>query len=322
MQEQERIASEWMRRKIISGLAIGLGLALILALLAGWQWREAETQRQVAEVQHRAALSRQLAAQAIPLSSQGLLDRALLLSQEALRASETIEARSALLTALQYSPRLTTLLKGHDGPVTSMAFSPNSKILASGGDDGSVILWDPQSRQQIGEPLRGHDVLADVGVSSVAFSPNGKVLASGSGDGNVILWDLQTRQQIGESLRGHNNWVKSVAFSPDGRMLTSGSSDNNVILWDPQTRQQIGEPLRGHDVLADVGVSSVAFSPNGKVLASGSGDNVIILWDVDIESWKERACRTANRNLTPSEWAQYLGNEPYHKTCSNVPEGR
>src|SRR5918996_926899 len=55
MQEQERIASEWMRRKIISGLAIGLGLALILALLAGWQWREAETQRQVAEVQRREA---------------------------------------------------------------------------------------------------------------------------------------------------------------------------------------------------------------------------------------------------------------------------
>jgi WD40 repeat protein len=155
----------------------------------------------------------------------------------------------------------------------------------------------------------------------VAFSPDGRMLASGSRDSDVILWDPQTGQQIGEPLGGHDDWVNSVAFSLDGRMLTSGSSDNNVILWDPQTGQQIGEPLRGHDVLGDVGVGSVAFSPNVRVLASGSGDNIVILWDVDIESWKERACRTANRNLTQSEWTQYLGNEPYHKTCSNAPEG-
>jgi len=146
-QEQERVARERMRRWLISGLASGLGLALILALVAGWQWwvanarqREAEEQRQVAEVQRqeaerwrRTALSGQLAAQAISLSSQGLLDRALLLSQEALRISETTEARSALLTTLQYSPGLTTFLRGHDGPVGSIAFSLDGRILASGG---------------------------------------------------------------------------------------------------------------------------------------------------------------------------------------------
>jgi hypothetical protein len=268
MQEQERIANERRRRRIISGLAMGLGIALILATLAGWQWLEADTWRRI-------ALSGQLAAQTISLSSQGLLDRALLLSQEALRISETTEARSALLTALQYSPGLTTFLRRHDGPVGSIAFSPDRRILASGGYDRTVILWDPQSRQPIGEPFKGHDA-----------------------------------------------GVSSVAFSPDGRTLASGSGDSTVILWDPQTRQQIGEPLRGHDVLGDVGVSSVAFSPNGRVLASGSGDNIIILWDVDIEPWKERACRIANRNLTLSEWAEYLKNEPYHQTCPNVPEGR
>jgi WD40 repeat protein len=112
--------------------------------------------------------------------------------------------------------------------------------------------------------------------------------------------------------------VNSLAFSPDGRILASGGYDSSVILWDPQRGQRIGEPLK---IPGGSGVNSVAFSPDGRILVSGGDDGSVILWDVDIESWKERACRTANRNLTQSEWTQYLGNEPYHKTCSNAPEG-
>jgi WD40 repeat protein len=150
------------------------------------------------------------------------------------------------------------------------------------------------------------------------------MLASGSVDGIVILWGTQSGQQIGELLRGQNYLgVSTIAFSPNGKILAvAGRYDTHggtVILWDTQSRQQLREPLRGQSYL---GVSTIAFSPNGKMLASGGDDGSVILWDVDIDSWKERACRIANRNLTRSEWTQYLGNEPYHKTCPNVPEGR
>jgi WD40 repeat protein len=187
-----------------------------------------------------------------------------------------------------------------------------------------VTLWDTQRHQQIGEPLRipGIDW-----VNSIAFSPDGKILASSDDDGLVTLWDTQRHQQLGEPFRIPGLGVNSVAFSPDGKTLAFGGDDGtghlSVTLWDTQRHQQLGEPLRipGGGWVSGTSIS-IAFSPDKKILAVGSGNSLVILWDVDIESWKERACRTTNRNLTRSEWKQYLENEPYHKTCSNVPEGR
>jgi len=172
--------------------------------------------------------------------------------------------------------------------VTSVAFSPDSTILASGGcsektsaqgcASGAIQLWDVQSQQAIGQPLKGHST----GVTSIAFSPRGTTLASGSWDATIILWDVATQQSIGQPLKGHTNIgllpgvVAALAFSPDGTLLASGSWDTTIILWDVVTHQSLGEPLTGHTNW----IFSVVFSPDGTILASGSGDTTIILWDV------------------------------------------
>ena len=163
----------------------------------------------------------------------------------------------------EISPYLIANLEGHAGWVTSVSFSPDGTLLASGADDNMIILWDMASRERVAT-LQGH---------AGSFSPNGTTLASGS-SGTVILWDVATRKRIA-NLEGHTGWVSAVSFSPDGTLLASGADDGTVILWDVATRKRIAN-LEGHTGW----VSAVSFSPDGTLLASGAGDGTVILWDV------------------------------------------
>jgi serine/threonine protein kinase len=159
-------------------------------------------------------------------------------------------------------------LIGHLKTVYSVAFSPDSKVIASGSADYTIQLWDAVTGRRL-QQLAGHWDW----VMSVAFSPDGRVIASGSLDKTVRLWNAATGQQLRE-LAGHSNTVRSVAFSPVGRVIASGSYDKMVRLWDAATGQQLRE-FTGHSNE----VMSVAFSPDGRVIASGSSDKTVRLWD-------------------------------------------
>ncbi|MCP4699551.1 MAG: hypothetical protein GY862_22290, partial [Gammaproteobacteria bacterium] len=160
--------------------------------------------------------------------------------------------------------------KAHKYNIKSLVLSPNGHILASGGSDNTVALWNPDSGSCL-HRLQAHEGR----VLSVVWSPDGCVLVSGSDDKTIALWNPDT----GECMRhwqGHEDSIQSVAWSPDGRVLASGSEDKTIALWNPDT----GECLRRWQEHENR-VYSVAWSPDGRVLASGNEDNTIALWNPD-----------------------------------------
>ncbi|HEX2326457.1 MAG TPA: WD40 repeat domain-containing protein, partial [Chloroflexota bacterium] len=195
-------------------------------------------------------------------------------------------------------------LVGHTDWVTGLAFSADSRLLASGSDDSTVRLWDvadPARARERGAPLTDHGEGAVI--RSLAFSPAGRTLASGDRNGTIILWDASGRQPREVArLTDHGGAILSLAFSPDGRTLVSGSHDRTIRLWDVASRRPLGPRLAGH--LAEV--QSVAFRPDGKELASAGKDGRIFLWNVDLHSWRTTACEVAGRALHPAERESHL----------------
>jgi WD40 repeat protein/serine/threonine protein kinase len=166
-------------------------------------------------------------------------------------------------------------LAGHDGPVRSVAFSPNGKLALSGSEDNTIRVWDVATGEGV-KALRGHGS----GVRSCVFSPDGQWVLSGGDDESVRLWNMQGYQEVrvlhATVFSGHEDAVLSARFSRDGRQIVTASRDRTASLWNAET----GEPVRrfqeGHEFL----VSSAVFYPDGRHLATGAGDNSVRVWDL------------------------------------------
>lgn len=158
--------------------------------------------------------------------------------------------------------------------VTSVAFSPDGRLVAAGSLDRIVRVWDAHTGYFL-ERYEGHHD----SVYSVAFSPDGKTLASGSLDKTLKLWDIvgtRSRSRCRSTFSAHKDFVLSVAFSPDGNWLISGSKDRSVQFWDPRSAVT-HMMLQGHKN----SVISVAVSPLGGIFSTGSGDFRARVWKYD-----------------------------------------
>jgi WD40 repeat protein len=177
--------------------------------------------------------------------------------------------------------RLRHTLTGHDIVAYSVAFSPDSRLLAScSTKDLTVRIWDVVAGKGL------HTLTAPTGVAQVAFTPDGSLLAAATWDGSVRLYDPHTGS-LRRVLRKGTQGVWCVAFSPDGKTLAAGGADQRVHLWDVATGWEVATlPGQGAQIRC------VAFHPDGQSLAScgwgSTGERTVWLWDLTTLQEKQR----------------------------------
>ncbi|MCI0458589.1 MAG: hypothetical protein L0Z62_16625 [Gemmataceae bacterium] len=166
-------------------------------------------------------------------------------------------------------------LTGHKAPVRAVAYRPDGKVLATGGN--RVIVRDAATGQPL-VTLAGHK---SGGTQSLAFSPDGKRLASVGFDRMVRIWDPESGKEV-QTLRGHTGALYSVAYSPDGNLLASAgggkagdSVRSEVKVWDTRTGEELLSLLEPGG-----GILGVAFHPDGKRLATAAYSRGVKVWDV------------------------------------------
>jgi WD40 repeat protein/serine/threonine protein kinase len=295
-------------RLLVSALSIFSIVVIVLASVAGVNFLYAQAQQKQATLQAQIASSRAFAAQANYALTQNQVDKALLLSVKATQTSNTFDARDSLLNALQYSPRLLTILRALSA-VNQVVFRPDSQALVSLGSSdeafgsgGELTFWDMKT-------WKGHTVHLDFRGNTPALpnwvlSPNAQVVA-GASDQGLWLWNATTGAKIAQLEPANQSYdptlmdITPLTFSPDGNLLAAGRcskydaashcTQGRLLLWNlaPTINRAVTPPTSQQLVSGPALFNHLAFSPDGKTLlasseglGSDSGHGSLQLWDI------------------------------------------
>jgi WD40 repeat protein len=178
----------------------------------------------------------------------------------------------ALMAVLGFMAAMTSVPAAHAqgqaaSPIRTMSpgigflepvqFSPDGRLLLAGGDDGTLVVWDAQSGEEV-RRIQGHSSM----IQDAIFSPDGRRILSSSADKTMKFWNVDDGSLV-RTFRGHSDRVFSVAISPDGKHALSSSFDGTIRLWALEDGAEM-KRFRGHS-------RSVAFSPDGRRILAGDG---------------------------------------------------
>jgi WD40 repeat protein len=273
-EEQTSFAQQMSKRaKYLTGAFI---VALLMAFIALYFGSRARETAMTAQNDKRLATARELAAASLNNLSVDP-ERSILLALQSVSTTRFVdgtvlpESLEALHRSIVSSPIQLTLT-GHKTRVLSAAFSPDGEQLATIGDDGTTIIWEPNTGREL-RRLPGTTKPSDLYTEQrIAYSPDGKLLATCNSN-QLKVYDPDSGKLL-MTLSSHEGDVISVAFSLDGKYLATGSVDTTVRIWDA-SRGKLIRVLKGHSAA----VGGLAFSPDGKLLFTSSEDGTLIIWD-------------------------------------------
>ena len=183
-------------------------------------------------------------------------------------------------------PELSVVL-GHASPVSTLAFSSDEQMLASGDGSGEIKLWDAKTGQGLSAIAEANNLKEAPGVGALAFSPDGKLLAAAlvvteditknpnpKSKTQIAIWELSSGRQV-QTLPSQDIRVDTIAFSPDSRMLASGGASNIVTLWDVAS----GKVSTAFTGKAEV-VNVIRFTTDGAEMMSGNWGTSLTAWSV------------------------------------------